>query len=237
MFCRNRIFHNSLQLHLDSLFREPRPTLVVRVSLTERGPGLPSRLSGKGQHHRPLETLRRDFPSNPLPRSFPPVTFARGARAERALATALATAGLLPPVSPGKRSAAPGGTRAGRAQRSWAERKTRGAVRGPVGCAGVSPTEIPRLGLRASVGTRRLAGARQLREWSSLAGPCRRSCRVSLCERGPGFCAGAYIKILWALWEKGVQIFPKKNFFSVHSTPRKVCPGKVSPLGTLFFIF
>ena len=169
MFCRNRIFHNSLQLHLDSLFREPRPTLVVRVSLTERGPGLPSRLSGKGRHHRPLETQRRDFPSNPVTVFRPrPLPLPKGPALSPALATALATAGLLPPVSPGKRSAAPGGTRAVRAQRSWAERKTRGAVRGPAGCAGVSATELPRLGLRASVGTSRLAGARQLREWTLL---------------------------------------------------------------------
>ena len=54
----------------------------------------------------------------------------------------------------------------------------------------------------------------RLREWTLLG---RAPVEVLLgvaCEWGLGPCAAASIfKVLWALWGKGVQIFPQKKFF------------------------
>lgn len=225
MFCRNSIFHNTLQLHLDSIFREPRPPSAVPASLRRELSaalaGCEARPHGAGSWfsinslrkrvtpHRPLEKLG-PLPHGGSPR---PLPLPAEPALSTGLATALATPELLPLVSPGKRSAAArrdqGRARtlgSGGAEDAWSCARTRGL------CRSESHSDSS-CGSQRFCGDRGLAAARQLREWTLLG---RAPAEVLLgvaCEWGPGPCAAASIfKILWALWGKGVQIFPQKKF-------------------------
>ena len=97
MFCRNSIFHNTLQLHLDSIFREPRPPSAVPASLRRElsatlagcearphGAGFWFSITSLRKRVTPhtQKKLGRDFASNPSRRFSPPVIFASGTRAE-----------------------------------------------------------------------------------------------------------------------------------------------------------
>lgn len=167
------------------------------------GPALSGRASPRGR-----DRLRRDFRLTP-PRRAPASYLCRGAGGARALATALATAGLLPPVSPGKRSAACGHQR-GRARASGsAERKTRGAVEDRGLCRCESHSALSCLSPRRP-GDRRPGGAVRLRE------PTRRG--RALRERGRPGCPRAalafffFLAVAGPLGKRLPHFSSKKNF-------------------------
>lgn len=156
MFCNISIFTTSCNYTLRVYFENCIPYMWSRpvpggnsaerwrrVRLGVAGPGpAPRSCLLERRHRRWLVRLRRDFPFNSSPRSSPRVTFVAGPAPRPALATVLATAGLRPLVSPGKRSAASVRDH-GRARVSGSVgAEDAGAERGPAGCAGLSPTLI-----------------------------------------------------------------------------------------------
>lgn len=94
----------------------------------------------------------------------------------------------------------------GGAEDAWSCARTRGL------CRSESHSD-PSCGSQRFCGDRGLAAAQQLREWTLLG---RAPVEVVLgvaCEWSLGPCAAASIfKVLWALWGKGVHIFPQKKF-------------------------
>lgn len=108
MFCRNSIFHSTLQLHLDSIFREPRLPSAVPASLRRE---LSAALAGcEARPHRAgswfsINSLRKRVTpqpttgkagSPPSRRFSPPVTFASGTRAEHGPSNGLSNARAPP---------------------------------------------------------------------------------------------------------------------------------------------
>lgn len=229
VFCRNSIFHNTLQLHLDSIFREPCPPSAVPASLRRELSatlaGCEARPHGAGfwfsitslrkrvTPHTQKKSWGGTLPLTPHGGSPRPLSLPAEPALSPGLATALATSGLLPLVSPGKRSAAArrdqgraSTSGSGGAEDAWSCARTRGL------CRSESHSD-PSCGSQRFCGDRGLAAAQQLREWTLLG---RAPVEVVLgvaCEWSLGPCAAASIfKVLWALWGKGVHIFPQKKF-------------------------
>lgn len=161
-------------------------------------------LSGAGRDRRGLHRLRRHFPSNRSPPSSQPVTFA----ARSAQRPTLATAGLLPPVSPGKRSAASvrdhyraRASGSGRAEDAWSCARTRELCRSESHSDPLLPVTAPLWGLVAWLEPSGWG------EWTLFGRALTDVVSCVTCEWGPGLCAGACILgMLRASWEKGFQI-------------------------------
>ena len=209
----------------------------VRPGLTEQGLGSLSLLSEKGDttKKKKKKSWGGTLPLTPHGGSPRPLPLPAEPALSPGLATALATSGLLPLVSPGKRSAAarPDQGRAstsgsGGAEDAWSCARTRGL------CRSESHSD-PSCRSQRFCGDRGLAAARQLREWTLLG---RAPVEVLLgvaCEWGLGPCAAASIfKVLWALWGKGVQIFPQKKFFFFSFLPLTTIFSAVWPKKSLF---
>lgn len=180
-----------------------------RPSSADPGPAPGSCLSAEGRLRWWHKLLGRDFPSNPAPPSSQPVTFAMGPERRPALATALATVGLLPPVSPGKRSAAlvrdhsrARALGSGRAEDAWSCARTRELCRSESHSDPLLPVIAP---LWGRVAWLEPCGCG---EWTHLGRALTEVVPGVACERDSGPCVGACIwRILRAPWEKGFRIF------------------------------
>lgn len=209
-------------------WRGVRPSFTDSASLSDRV----SRDKGYTARRREVEAELPPLttPHNPSP----PVTFVSGLARRQALATALATAGLLPPVSPGKRSAALerdlGRARAsgsGGAEDAWSCARTRGQ------CRSESHSD-PWCGSRAPLRNSGLAGVVRLQEEDAARpGPSggRAGCRL---WAGPwSLCSSAclFLGSCGPFGKKASRFFLKiflcpNNHFQVVSALRKVCSGR-----------